>query len=353
MSTTDRSLENILVVMGHTDIYHITNLRNQGESRVVSTHWLPRLRDSGQSVVFAAISGDQQSHLNGSRRPLFASLEQWEMFLEEIAEAGPAAKIVRNSDDLPKAHDPDCTYFVLGLEGGKPLEHSIKTFRVFYRLGMRIFQITHDLRNELADGRLENVTGGGLSRFGKAVVEEANRLGVLLDVSHIGDSSFYDVLNTSKSPVVATHANVRSVHDHPRNFTDEQIRMLADSGGMLNLIYIPRFIGQGIEPVEGIMNHLRYVVDLVGVEHVGIGGLGTDSDEMQMFQNAGWPYERLAHVLAERPSNINTAEQIKKMTDALVREGLTDEEVRAIFGGNLMRILSGVLSEGNDDASAG
>ena len=154
------------------------------------------------------------------------------------------------------------------------------------------------------------------------------------------------MLEESSRPVVATHANARAVFDHPRNFTDDQIRLLADSGGVLNLIYIPRFIGPHNDPIEGLLQHFRYVRDLVGLRHVGIGGLGTDADEIAMFGSAGWPYERLAKVLAERPKDLRTSEQIDKMTDALGNEGLNDSEIDAVFGGNLLRALTETLDSG-------
>lgn len=335
---------NLLAVMGHTDIYHITNLHNQGKTHVVAAEWLPRLRETGQTVIFAAVSGDQLSHLNGSLRPLHASLEQWDMFLEELDAAGDSAKVILSDRDIPTERTNDCTAFVLGLEGGRPLEASLANFRIFYRLGMRTFQLTHDLRNELADGRGENLTGGGLSRFGRAVVQEANRLGVLIDVSHISDASFFDVLRVSTAPVVATHANARAIHDHPRNFTDDQIRLLAESGGILNLVYIPRFIGHQFPPIDGMMAHLRHVVDLVGVDHVGIGGLGTDAEQIAMFGSAGWPYQRLASVLAERPKDLHTGEQIARMVDALQKAGFDQDAIRQIFGGNLLRVLRQVIA---------
>jgi membrane dipeptidase len=120
---------------------------------------------------------------------------------------------------------------------------------------------------------------------------------------------------------------------------------------MLNLVYIPRFIGHDYAPIDGVMAHLRHVVDLVGIDHVGIGGLGTDAEEMKMFKDAGWPYERLAQVLAERPSDINTSEQVDRMIDALMSAGFGDDDIRKIFGGNLLRILGAVLPEGEGGQS--
>jgi len=344
--------DRMLIVMGHSDIYHITNLMNEGERGCLRDRWLPRLRSTGQGVVFAAVSGDQLSHLNGSQRPLAAAMEQWDMFLNELQVAGDSVRVIRDAGDIPDRRDDTRTSFVLALEGGRPLESSLANLRNFYRLGLRSIQLTHDLRNELGDGRNENVTGGGLSRFGRAVVREANRLGIVLDVSHIGDASFYDVLEESTSPVVATHSNARAVFEHPRNFTDEQIKLIAGSGGVLNLVYIPRFIGHQYEPIEGVMAHLRHVVDLVGIDHVGIGGLGTDSEQIEMFGNAGWPFERLARVLAERPKDVKTGAQVTKMVDALRGSGFAENDIRKIFGGNLLRVLRTVLSE-NKRGSAG
>ncbi len=332
-----------VIVKGHTDIYALVDRMNRGERGVVQRYWLEKLTGAGIDVLVVAVSGDTEAHLNGAQRPLHGALELWDFFLRELAAVAPAVSIVRTKGDLPEAPQPGRLRIVLALEGGRPLEQNLAHLRNFYRLGMRVLGMSHDLRNELVDGRREGRTGGGLSRFGRAVVKEANRLGILLDVSHISDPGFVHVVEASDQPVVASHANSRAVFDHPRNFTDAQLKLLAGKGGVLGLIYIPRFIGRQYTPIDGLVAHLEHVAEVAGIQHVAVTDLGTDRDEIRMFEGAGWPYERIAQVLAERPKDLDDREQLGRLIEALLARGYSEADVGLVLGGNMRRVLAQVL----------
>ena len=137
--------------------------------------------------------------------------------------------------------------------------------RVYHRLGVRMVGLVHSLRNLLADGVADNRTKGGLSQFGVEVVEELDKLGMIVDVSHLSDASFWDVLEISKDPVVASHSNARAVCNHPRNMTDDMIRALADRGGVMGMNFATDFVHPKNPSVETLVDH---IVDLVGSEHV-------------------------------------------------------------------------------------
>jgi membrane dipeptidase len=342
VADVERIRTDALIIKGHYDIYAMVNRYNQGDSGMLGRDVAPKMTAVGANVLIAAVSGDTEAHLNGSQRPLHSAMELWDFFLRECQLASPAVSIIRWKGDVPeRAEGP--LRIVLALEGGKPFERNLAHMRNFYRLGMRVLGMSHDIRNDLVDGRKEARTGGGLSRFGVAVVKEANRLGILLDVSHIADPGFYHVLETSERPVVASHANVRAVYNHPRNFTDEQLRLLAEKGGALGLVYIPRFIGHQFTPIEGVLAHLEHAIEVMGIDHVAVSGLGSDKDDIKAFEGAGWPYDRIAQVQAERPKDIDTRTQLGRFIEALLGRGYTEEDIGRILGGNMARVLREVL----------
>ena len=170
----------------------------------------------------------------------------------------------------------------LGLENGSPIGEDLERLHEFYDLGVRYMTLCHSADNQICDScASKDKRWHGLSPFGREVVKEMNRLGMLIDVSHISDESFYDVLETSSRPVVATHSCCRELADHPRNMTDDMIRSLADAGGVIQINFYPVFLDSSFSESEmftaprpsykRIADHIDHVVDLVGIDHVGIG----------------------------------------------------------------------------------
>ena len=230
----------------------------------------------------------------------------------------------------------------LGLENGQALGDSLDRIHEFYEAGVRYITLCHSKDNQICDSCAEGGRWNGLSEFGKDVVRQMNRLGMLVDVSHISDQSFYDVLETSDKPVVATHSCCRSLFNHPRNMTDEMIRHLAQAGGVIQINFYPMFLDNGFKAVlvnSGIMeygervesefiadpssstkraawnkvqaelqalqrpsyrliaDHIDHVVDLVGIDHVGIGsdydGIEVTPDDMEDISKMPLLFEEL------------------------------------------------------------
>lgn len=168
----------------------------------------------------------------------------------------------------------------LGLENGSPIGRSLGKLEYFYDSGVRYMTLCHSADNEICDSCASSVKRwNGLSPFGREVVGRMNELGMLIDVSHISDDAFYDVLECSAKPVVATHSCCRSLADHPRNMTDDMIRALASHGGVIQINFYPVFLDASFKEEDGtvrpsykrIADHIDHVVSLVGVNHVGIG----------------------------------------------------------------------------------
>ncbi|MFO7248608.1 MAG: dipeptidase [Bacillota bacterium] len=173
-------------------------------------------------------------------------------------------------EDVSAVRRGDARWALLALEGVEALEGNLVHLRILYRLGLRMVGLTWNEANEAADGCGEP-RGGGLTRFGHALVEEANRLSLLLDVAHLSERGFWDVAAASNRPLVASHANCRAVHDHPRNLTDDQLRAIAQSGGVVGLTFVPDFLTDGEATRDDVRRHLEHAVSVAGEDHVAFG----------------------------------------------------------------------------------
>lgn len=222
----------------------------------------------------------------------------------------------------------------LGLENASPID-SIDKLKYFYDKGVRYITLCHSLNNHVCDSCAPDTKRwGGLSPFGKELVAEMNRLGILVDVSHVSDDTFYDVLEVSQKPVVATHSCCRALADHPRNMTDDMIRSLAAAGGVIQINFYPCFLDSefasifddsGVEykgdrpSYKLIADHIDHVAELVGVDHVGIG---SDYDGIEVA-----------------PDGMEDISMMPKLFDELRGRGYTDRDLEKIAGGNFFRVL--------------
>jgi membrane dipeptidase len=227
---------------------------------------------------------------------------------------------------------------VLHLQGGAPLEADVDLADAFHALGVRVVQLTYNFRNLIGDGCLESADGG-LSDFGRRVVARLVELGVVVDVSHVGVRTSLEAIEAAPGSVIATHANARAVCDTPRNLTDDQIRQLARSGGVIGLCAFPSFVTTDARPtLDHLVAHAAYIGELVGPEHVGIGldfAEETEEDYDYYGYDPRW-YPRPPWVY---PEGIRGFFDFQNLRGALERRGFTAAEVNGILGGNFLRAL--------------
>lgn len=330
-------------VLGHWDVYELLHRVRSGEERPMANVIVPGLRTGGVRTVFFAVGGDSRSHASGSDHPLRGTLASMDVATRALEDA-PGTHIIHNRRQI-RADDDASIGFLYVLEGGRPLEGSLEVLRTFHRLGVRCLLPTWNGRNELADGVGEGPTAGGLSSFGRAVVREMRRLGWLLDLSHLAEPGFYQAIDEYSGCVVATHSNAKALHDHRRNLTDDQIRAVATTGGVVGIAFMPAFLGPGQPTVETVVDHIAYVADLVGVEHVAIGpdfSYGPVAEEHRRQRK----YEGVQVDLTV-PYPIIDASELPELVLALRSRGFSERDTAAIMGGNLYRVLDVVLpSEG-------
>jgi membrane dipeptidase len=259
-----------IVVDAHSDLLSdILGRRAAGQTKVLESIWLPAMQAGGIDLRVAAIYSPPQYVPELALR---RALDEVAGFLDEL-DATPGAALCTTPDDIRRATSEGKRGFILGMEGVEPLGSDLTLLGVFYRLGVRVLGITHALRNYAADGAFFDPkrTGlvGGLSDFGVELVEKAQTMGMLLDISHLNEPGFWDVVKLSRAPIIASHSNCRALTDHPRNLTDEQIRAVADTGGVIGINSIARFVDPPDLP--HLLDHVDRLINIAGKEHVGLG----------------------------------------------------------------------------------
>ena len=324
---------------------------------------IPRMREGGLNAVFMSIW--TPSRINGPKG-VERALELIDSVREQVRRHPQDLALASTTEEVRRAHAQGKIAFLMGMEGGHMLDNDLGLLRIYAALGVRYLTLTHGSNTDWADSSTDDPKHKGLTPFGKDVVRELNRLGVLVDISHVSDKTFYDVLETSRAPVIASHSSCRALCDHPRNMTDDMIRALAKKGGVIQINYHIGFLSQellearrkikkeldekekALEKLYGddqgrvileneriareyvaagklphvswekVVEHICHVVKLVGPDHVG---LGSDFDGAWM------------------PEGLEDCSKLPRLTEALLRKGYSEEDVRKILGGNTLRVM--------------
>ena len=263
----------------------------------------------------------------------------------EMKAAGPAAyadlifdkieaMVASKSDYVSIARTPSDLYLdkrmgrksiMLGIENGLALEHDLRNVLHFAQRGIVYITLCHNGDNDICDSARGCNTHNGVSSFGEKVIKEMNRLGIMVDLSHAGEKSFYDSLDISATPIVCSHSNCRALCDHPRNLTDDQLRRLAQKGGVAHTTFYHGFLQKvGEADIMDGIKHLEHAIKVMGIDHVGIG---TDFDGDGGVRG------------------MRDASEIQQFTLALLRRRYSDEDIAKIWGGNWLRVMSMVQNQ--------
>lgn len=319
---------------------------------------LPRMRKGGLNALFFSIF--MPGTVTGPKA-VSDSLERIAAVHQLARDLPDQVVLCTTAAEVEQAHREGKIAGLMGMEGGHMINNSLPTLRMYAKLGVRYLTLTHSLNTDWADSSGEAPKHNGLNAFGKQVVGELNDLGVMVDVSHVSDKTFWDALATSRAPLIASHSSCRAISGHARNMTDEMIRALAAKGGVIQINYLDSYLDQALfeysrkaQPLmremmqkypgrenlakwreevakvhgpaprvswEKIIEHIDHAVKLVGIDHVG---LGSDFD--------GGPM----------PAGMDDVTHLPKITQALVRRGYSDADIRKILGGNTLRLMRAV-----------
>jgi membrane dipeptidase len=317
----DTHCDTLLRVVGRSpgygrkpEVYHLGDKHDQGHID------LPRLRAGGVDVQFFAAYIEP---IYKPDRSLRRTLQIFDAFYTELELNADQMMLVQKAEDIKTAQAAGKIAAVLAIEGGEALEGDLGVLRMLHRLGVRSIGLTWNERNNIADGVGDCRSGGGLSEFGAQVIAEMNRLGILVDVSHLSDPGFWDVIEISKFPIIASHSNSRAVCKHRRNLTDDQIKALAKNGGVMGMNFSASFVrSDGQAKLSDLLDHIDHIVQLVGPWHVG---LGSDFDG-----------------ISASPEELTDASQMPLITAGLVKRGYSNADIRLILGGNYLRVFEQV-----------
>jgi membrane dipeptidase len=299
---------------------------------------LTRLRQGGLTAVNATVA------VHEGFRDTVSNIAEWYRMFDRYSSL---IMPVRTTDDIRRAKELGKVGLIFGFQSTSPIEDDLYLLSIFKELGVRIIQLTYMNRNYVGDGCLER-TDCGLSGFGLEVVEEMNRLGILIDLSHVGYTTTMEAIEASEKPVAFTHANPRALCDHPRNKTDEQIKALTGKGGVIGANIFPSFLAAGSKAtIEDVVDVIDYLVDLAGIDHVGIG---TDFTEGQTREWFDWlltgkskkePGMTIEYPIVN-PEGIQSAADFPNITQALLARGYAEPDVRKIIGENWLRLFEQV-----------
>jgi membrane dipeptidase len=324
---------------------------------------VPRMKEGGLGAIFFSIwipskvTGPEA--VNRAQTQIDAVREQVRKHRKDLV-------LATTADEIREARKKGKIAALMGIEGGHMINSDLDVLRKFASLGVRYMTLTHSGNDEWADASTDKAVHNGLTDFGKDVIREMNRLGVMVDISHVSDKTFYDALEVSKAPLIASHSSCRAICDAPRNMTDQMMKDLAAKGGVIQINYHVGFLSQefrdaekanpelnkaisvevtrrcgeneACQLIEGdritreyvaqgklprvewtkIIEHIDHAVKVVGAEHVGLG-----SD----FDGANMPY------------GMEDATKLPRITEALLKKGYSEGDIKKILGENTLRVM--------------
>ncbi|NLP43108.1 MAG: membrane dipeptidase [Peptococcaceae bacterium] len=316
-------MDNIWIVDGHCDsLGDYINSKRDLMGKSGGGHWdLVRAREGKIGLQFFAayIESDYKPYLAMQR-----GLEYIEAALRFVDQNLEQVFLVKTNADISHLAKTDKIGILLNIEGGEIIGESLFMLDIIYRLGVRSMGLTWNERNAIADGVGETNSKGGLSKFGHKVISKMNELGMLIDVSHINQAGFWDVVGQTSQPIVASHSCVKRICNHPRNLDDQQIKALADVKGVIGVNFCPEFLNEtGQASTEDVIRHICYIAEIAGVDTVGIG---SDFDG-----------------ITSTPHGLEDVSKMGGLIEKLRAVGFDTAEIQKICYGNFVRLLKDVL----------
>jgi membrane dipeptidase len=300
----------------------------------------PKWQQGGVTCAFATLTISR----GGANMPgVITSTAAW---FAKLRKHGDRLLHATSVADIERAKREGKLAVVFHFQNGAPIEYDINLVELYQRLGVRVIQLTYNVKNPLGDGCLER-TNAGLSDLGVAAVKEMNRVGILVDLSHTGERTTLDAMEVSEKPVAFTHANAKAVCDHPRNITDEQMRKLAGLDGIMGLNGFPPFVraNDPAPTLDHLIDHLDYIKKTIGIDHVGLGldyFHSPRSDYDKRLASGEWKASDYPPPPWNYPRGIGDASQLSAIAPAMAKRGYTDTEIAKVLGENFLRVLRAV-----------
>jgi len=324
---------------------------------------IPRMREGGLDAAFFSIWVDPRKYQSGAST---RALELIATVYEQVERHPRDLVLARTAADVRRAHRQGKIALLMGVEGGHAIEDSLRVLRSYQELGVRYMTLTHFFNNNWADASTDTAKHNGLTDFGREVVREMNRLGILVDISHVSDKTFFDALEVTQAPVIASHSSCQALTNIPRNMSDDLLRALAKNGGVVHINYGCMFVnpqyrsGDFAELIQDfnrqnreadekfpndpkaaaqeryrlmreygeriprgtvalILDHIDHAVKVAGVDHVG---LGSDFDGVPCL-----------------PQEMDDVSYLPRITQGLLDRGYSEADIKKMLGGNTLRVM--------------
>ncbi len=278
---------------------------------------IPRLREGRLGAQFWSVYVPGSAIEEGAAR---FQLEQIDIALEIFRTWPEHFELALTAEDVMRIFHSGKIASMLGMEGGHAIENSLGALRAFYDLGVRYLGLTHNADIDWADAHGGDHPHGGLTPFGREVVREMNRLGMLVDLSHASDAVMSQALDVSEAPVIFSHSSVRALRDHTRNVPDSILRRLPDNGGVIMITFVPSFLTDAPEAtLDDVVAHIEHARDVAGIDHVGIGA----------------DYDGITTV----PVGLEDVSTYPALFAELSRRGWSESDLRKLAGENVLRVM--------------
>jgi membrane dipeptidase len=362
----NRLLNNSILVDTHVDTpkYVVDENYDLAEKHTYYEADIPRLREGHVGAVFFGIAVEPQDYPPHLWIP--RALELIDAVHQQVRQHSRDLEIALTAEDIRRAHSSGRIAVLMGVEGGHMIQDSLPMLRTYYRLGVRYMTLTHFKTNDWADSSADVAAHNGLTPFGRDVVREMNRLGMMVDISHVSDKTFYGALEVSRAPLIASHSSLRALCDIPRNMSDDMIRALAAKGGLVNINFNAAYLDlaankqftqfhaerdreiadmmtlKGGDPrrwelkraiqqryraslpkvgIDAVLRMIDHAVKVAGPDHVGFG---SDFDGVSGMVPAG----------------MEDVSKYPELVRGLIGLGYSDEDIRKIMGENLLRVMA-------------
>jgi len=345
----------------HSDlVYRILYEKLDIRNRLPVGHCdIPRMQKGNIDVQVMALFPDNRTFPRASARQ---TLQMIDAMLTALEKNSDVIKLARTASDIEKITKAGKIAVPLSIEGGHAIEDDLGLLRCYHRLGVSSMTITHNVTHNWADSQADEHKWSGLNEFGEKVIHEMNRIGMVIDCSHVSDETFYDVVKISKDPIILSHSGCRALCDHPRNVTDDMLKALSKSGGVIGIVTVLQYVTQeyrdarrelrkisspylikapepddldlaiavshlragqdwpdeNLPTVEDVINHIDHAVKIAGVDHVGIGA--------DMYPRT------------PAPIGLKDVTEYINITKGLKKRGYSEEDIRKILGGNFLRV---------------
>ncbi|GAB3945442.1 dipeptidase [Kribbella albertanoniae] len=330
-----------IVADAHNDLLMLVARRPKAVwSSYFRERWIPQLRAGGVDVQVLPVFIDDEFRPEGALRETLRMIEAAHRIAEGNADE---VALCTAPGDIAAANSAGKIALVLALEGCPQIDNDLELFQTLQRLGVRMVSFTHFGRSALGDGSGEDATGGRLTHAGVEAVGLLEELGVLIDVSHVGRRGVEHILELARKPIVASHSSAFALREHHRNLTDEQLRAIAATGGVICVNFFAGFLTTAEKPtIEHLADHLEYVVDVAGADHAGFGSDFVAEVIDEKIPACDKPLIIQGLDASVYVPGLEGPAGMPLITDALQRRGMPEATLRKVLGANLTGLLSTV-----------